>query len=174
MIQYIQHLITKIKANLLGRTKLSFALMSKVCVIAAFILFSNAVSEWYLQVNDMPLEFKQELLTDGSLNKELLSLSTARAIRKAGPWGQRFEEPLFSGKFIVEEARLVGGIHAKLKLRTPQGSKLMDAIAFSYLKNYDELPRGEIEVVYSLDINYWQGVDTLQLMVKHIQHSAKD
>jgi single-stranded-DNA-specific exonuclease len=137
-------------------------------------VFSNAVSEWYLQVNDMPLEFKQELLTDGSLNEELLSLSTARVIRKAGPWGQRFEEPLFSGKFIVEEARLVGGVHAKLKIRTPQGSKLMDAIAFSYLKNYDELPRGEIEVVYSLDINYWQGVDTLQLMVKHIQQSTED
>ncbi len=135
-------------------------------------VFSNAVSDWYQHANNAPLEFKQELLTDGPLDGDLLSLSTAKEIRKAGPWGQRFEEPLFDGSFHVEEVRIVGEIHAKLKLRVLTGSQVIDAIAFGYLNDHEELPNGEVRLVYSLDINHWQGVDRLQLMVKHIQQKA--
>ena len=138
------------------------------------LVFSKAVSDWYQQVNDTKIEFTQELLTDGPLSDSLLSLSTAKAIRKAGPGGQRFEEPLFDGSFMVEDARLVGEIHAKLKLRAQQGGQLIDAIAFGYLNDHDDLPHDEVELVYRLDINHWQGVDRLQLMVKHIQQSTED
>ena len=131
-------------------------------------VFSSAVSEWYKQANGMQIEFSQELLTDGPLSGDLLSLSSAKAIRKAGPWGQRFDEPIFDGEFLVEDARLVGEIHVKLKLRAPETGELFDAIAFGYLNDHDELPTDKIEIVYSLGINSWQGVDRLQLMIKHI------
>jgi len=42
-------------------------------------------------------ELEAEILTDGELAAHELTLETATAIENAGPWGQRFPEPLFDG-----------------------------------------------------------------------------
>lgn len=81
MIQYIQHLITKIKANLLGRTKLSFALMSKVCVIAAFILFSNAVSgqrKYNSEKKSFQMKEAKDFMREEKSNSKSLRKSSAK------------------------------------------------------------------------------------------------
>ena len=60
------------------------------------------------------------IYSDGALSAAELCIGTAEALRSAGPWGQGFPEPAFDGQFIVEEARIVGDKHMKMRLRLPQ------------------------------------------------------
>ncbi|QIZ77441.1 single-stranded-DNA-specific exonuclease RecJ [Ferrimonas lipolytica] len=111
-----------------------------------------------------------ELLSDGELYAEQLSLETAQTLRGAGPWGQNFPEPLFDGKFRLVEQRLLGDKHLKMTVETECGSKQLDAIAFNIdRKQWPDASLQWIELVYKLDVNHWRGRDSVQLMVEHIK-----
>lgn len=113
-------------------------------------------------------------VTDGELTPAQLTLSVARALREAGPWGQGFPEPLFDGVFDVEDKRTVGGKHTRLVVR-PAGmeaaqSPTVEAIAF----NTDTSIFGPdpMHLIYRLDVNRFRGVERLQLVVEHVQVAA--
>jgi single-stranded-DNA-specific exonuclease len=78
------------------------------------------------------------IYSDGVLSAAELCIGTAEALRSAGPWGQGFPEPAFDGQFIVEEARIVGDKHMKMRLRLPPGAETIDAIAFGYIGSPSE------------------------------------
>jgi len=108
-----------------------------------------------------------EILTDGELEPDDIKLEFAQALRKLGPWGQHFPEPVFSGRFIVEEQRVVGGAHLKMCLRPIGGAQSIDAIAFGRLP--EDLPDTDTTgFVYRLDINHFRGRETCQLLVEKI------
>ncbi|MEE8340394.1 MAG: single-stranded-DNA-specific exonuclease RecJ [Xanthomonadales bacterium] len=108
-----------------------------------------------------------EILTDGELPAADISLEMATLIEHLGPWGQRFAEPLFDGRFEVIDHRIVGGSHLKMMVRPIDGSEAVDAIAFN--KMPQDLPQsGPVRLLYRLDINRWQGREECQLMVEHI------
>lgn len=110
---------------------------------------------------------KNEILTDGELSPADIDLSFAQDLRNLGPWGQYFPEPLFEGRFVVEEKRVVGGAHLKMRLRPVDGHGSIDAIAFGRLP--EDLPATDtIGFVYKLDINYFRGRKTCQLMIEQI------
>jgi len=105
--------------------------------------------------------------TDGELPPEDIDMPFAELLRNLGPWGQRFPEPLFEGRFVVEEKRVVGGSHLKMQLRPAGGHAIIDAIAFGCLP--EDLPQTEtLRLVYRLDVNHFRGNRTCQLMVEHI------
>ncbi|MEJ8568168.1 single-stranded-DNA-specific exonuclease RecJ [Elongatibacter sediminis] len=108
-----------------------------------------------------------EILTDGSLEPDDLGLELARELERAGPWGQRFPEPLFDGHFAVVDHRVVGGAHLKMQVRAPGAREVVDAIAFNHLP--EDLPgSGTARLLYRLDINRWRGSETCQLRVERI------
>jgi len=108
-----------------------------------------------------------EILTDGELSATEIDMSFAKQLRGLGPWGQRFPEPLFEGRFVVEEKRVVGGSHLKMTLRPVDGHASIDAIAFGRLP--EDLPDADtVSLVYKLDINHFRGHETCQLMVEQI------
>jgi len=112
-----------------------------------------------------------EILTDGELSAADLELSFAESLRSLGPWGQRFPEPLFEGRFVVEEHRVVGGSHLKMQLRPVDGHTRIDAIAFGRLP--EDLPDSDtVRLVYKLDINHFRGHKTCQLMVEKIMDQS--
>ena len=51
------------------------------------------------------------IYSDGSLAADEFDMQLAQALRHAGPWGQRFPEPLFHGNFKVVSQRLDGEKH---------------------------------------------------------------
>jgi single-stranded-DNA-specific exonuclease len=109
--------------------------------------------------------------TDGELCTEEITLETAHALREGGPWGQAFPEPCFDGLFSVKSARRIGDRHVKMWLETAAPSRrAFDAIAFNFLDPNEpqELPTGDVRVVYRLDINEYQGERRLQLLVDHV------
>ena len=108
-----------------------------------------------------------EILTDGELSADDINLDFAGLLRGLGPWGQNFPEPVFEGRFVVEEKRVVGGAHLKMLLRPVNGYGNIDAIAFGRLP--EDLPATDtIGLIYKLDINHFRGRKTCQLMVEKI------
>ena len=126
--------------------------------------FANEVAR---HLNDDDLTGK--VLSDGELLPEDLTMELAQSLRAAGPWGQNFPEPMFDGQFEVVSSRVVGEKHLRLTLRQPQGSSI-EAIAF----NHAAFPpcNGKcIEAAFRLDINTYQGNQTLQLVLDYLRPS---
>jgi single-stranded-DNA-specific exonuclease len=110
---------------------------------------------------------QSEVLTDGELEPAELGLDLARRIEKLGPWGQKFPEPLFDGRFRVLDARVVGGAHLKMVVRHVDGGPEVDAIAFGRLP--EDLPEAGVpRFLYRLSVNRWRGEQSCQLMVESI------
>ncbi len=107
-------------------------------------------------------------LTDGSLEQNDLSLKFARRLSAAGPWGQAFPEPLFHGDFFVKTFRLLSGKHLKMELIASDKNKVLEAIMFNVDRQLLEQLR-HVRLVYRLSVNHFRGVDSLQLMVTHIE-----
>ena len=125
----------------------------------AFNTALNAVME--------PHHLENILMTDGELAPDELDLATAQILRNAGPWGQRYPEPLFEGWFEILDKRIVGEKHLKMTVQAA-GSDAIDAIAFFMLPS--DLP-GEghrAHFVYRLDVNEFRGRQSVQLMIEHV------
>ncbi len=110
----------------------------------------------------------EQVETDGPLAPEELNVLTAEALEKSGPWGQAWPEPLFDGRFRVQERRTVGEAHLKLRLSPESGGSAIDAIAFRAGRLLrDELP-DTLHVTYRLELNRWQGRVSPQLNIQHL------
>ncbi len=113
-------------------------------------------------------DWQQVVMSDGELAEHEFSLEVAEQLRYASPWGNAFSAPLFDGYFEVCDARIVGDTHAKLVLRPRESDDSFDAICFGYLRDHEHLPRGIVHAAYRLDVNHYQGMKKVQLMVEHI------
>jgi single-stranded-DNA-specific exonuclease len=107
-----------------------------------------------------------KVLTDGELLAEDMTMELAQSLRAGGPWGQGFPEPLFDGQFEVLGSRVVGEKHLRLTLRQSQGRSI-EAIAFN--RAALQPPAGSrVEAAFRLDINSYQGNQTLQLVIEYL------
>jgi single-stranded-DNA-specific exonuclease len=114
-----------------------------------------------------------EILTDGPLHLQELTIETAKLIQEAGPWGQSFPEPVFDNVFEIIDQRLVGKHHLKLTLIPEQGNETIDAIAFNVDVNIWPNHRVKnVHMAYKLDINHYQGRSKLQLLVQALNTVA--
>jgi single-stranded-DNA-specific exonuclease len=128
--------------------------------------FEQALDEAVTTVLD-GAELSETLWTDGSLAPGELALETSLALERAGPWGQRFPEPVFDDHFDVLEQRVVGGSHLKMVVERHGGGAPLDAIAFNRLPD-DLPPGGPVRLLYRLGVNRWRGNESCQLMVEEI------
>lgn len=119
--------------------------------------FEQVLSEW---MTEEDLEAVME--TDGSLESSLMGLETARVLA-SGVWGQGFPQPLFCDTFHVVQQRIVGEKHSKLLLEKDR--KRFDAIYFNCV---DDLPEN-ISIVYALETNEYKGLQSVQLLIRHIE-----
>jgi single-stranded-DNA-specific exonuclease len=107
--------------------------------------------------------------TDGELPPEYFNISTAELLRDAGPWGQGFPEPTFSGKFILVDQRLVGQKHLKLTVRTLKTNQEIDAICFNIDPSiWPNFRCTQAKLIYRLCVNEYNGRRSVQLMVEEI------
>ena len=106
-----------------------------------------------------PGDLDERVETDGCLEPGDLTEDFAEALR-AQVWGQGFPEPRFRGAFRVDAQRIVGEKHLKLSLVA--GNRRVGAIRFG---SPDPVP-ATIDAVYRLDLNEYQGLATLQLVIE--------
>ncbi len=109
------------------------------------------------------------LASDGVVDAEHWRLEAALALRRGGPWGQGFPEPLFDDHFQVLERRLLGERHLKLRVR-PAGTDLnLEAIAFDQAEQATSLADGDWRhLAFSMDVNQFQDTQRLQLRVEQL------
>ena len=109
------------------------------------------------------------ITTDGPLNSDELHLETAALLKRAGPWGQHFPEPLFDGNFRVVSQRIVGENHLKLVLQPEEGGEIIDGIAFNTGPEVPDYTRTGARVVYKPDANTFRGRTNLQLLIDYLE-----
>jgi single-stranded-DNA-specific exonuclease len=109
------------------------------------------------------------ILTDGPLAAGELRLELADALRRGGPWGQGFPEPLFDNELEVIEQRLLKERHLKLRLCHPGERTFSDAIAFNHPRLLGLATGATARFVYRLDVNAYGARRDAQLVVEHIQ-----
>ncbi|MDD5385094.1 MAG: single-stranded-DNA-specific exonuclease RecJ [Gallionella sp.] len=123
-----------------------------------FVAAFEQVSGELLSASDLA----QRIETDGALEHAEMTLDVARLLDEQ-VWGQGFPAPQFNNNFAVQNQRVVGEKHLKLRLNM-QG-KLIEAILFGH---NEPLPE-QIHAVYSLGINEYNGTQSLQLIIRHWQ-----
>ena len=106
-----------------------------------------------------------ELLTDGMLVANEISLENAQLLADSAPWGQGFEEPVFYGNFEIIEQKIVGEKHLKCQLKLLDDKQVHDAIAFFQPK----VEFKKASIVYKLSVNIWMGKSTLQLIIESLK-----
>jgi single-stranded-DNA-specific exonuclease len=125
-----------------------------------------------------PQDLIPETEVDAELDLAVLNGETMAEIRRLEPYGQGNTEPVFLARQVqVVSARIVGGNpllgkpgHLKLVLRSPQGGRPIDAIGFG-MADAPVRQGGRMDVLYTPEINVWNGNASLQLRLKDLQIS---
>ncbi|MFO7190510.1 MAG: single-stranded-DNA-specific exonuclease RecJ [Pseudomonadota bacterium] len=107
-----------------------------------------------------PAQRTRTLETDGALEAEYLHLDMARMLENE-VWGQGFPAPLFADELVIEQQRLVGERH--LKLRVAAGGRRCDAMLF---RHGEPLPQ-RIRALYRLHVDEYMGTQSLRLTLEH-------
>ena len=105
--------------------------------------------------------------TDGSLNG-FINLDTYYQIEKLKPFGMGFQTPIFYDELVVTQIRVMGNTRTHLSMMLDR----YKAVFFRALETPESpWPVSEGEragVLYSLNLNEWQGRSNLQLIVKEM------
>jgi single-stranded-DNA-specific exonuclease len=113
---------------------------------------------------------------DAEMDLSLLDAQTMAEVRRLEPYGQGNPEPVFVSREIeVISLRVVGGNpllgkpgHLKLVLRSPRGGRPVDAIGFG-MGHLPVAQRSKIDLLYTPEINVWNGAASLQLRVRDLK-----
>ena len=123
--------------------------------------FGELVTEWL-----DPALLQGEVVSDGPLSGQEMTMEVAQMLRDAGPWGQMFPEPLFDGRFRLLQQRLVGERHLKVMVEPIGGGPLLDGIAFNVDTSlWPDNGVREVTLAYRLDINEFRGNRSLQIII---------
>lgn len=126
--------------------------------------FGDLVTEWL-----DPALLQGEILSDGPLTAQEMTLEVAEMLREAGPWGQMFPEPMFDGEFRLLQQRLVGERHLKVMLEPVGGGPLLDGIAFNVdTAIWPDNGVRQVKIAYKLDVNEFRGNRSVQLIIENL------
>jgi len=107
---------------------------------------------------------------DARLLLKDVSRQTVRDIESLSPFGEQNPEPVFLARSLdVLGSRVVGERHLKLRLR--QGETVHEAIGFG-LGHWHPLVGERMDVLFTPELNQWQGAETIQLKVIDMRRSA--
>ena len=109
-----------------------------------------------------PAELSRTLETDGALESGYYSIDAVRMMQQE-VWGQAFPPPLFADRFEVLSQRILKDKH--LKLRLQKGGQRFEAIRF----NAADAAPDRITAAFRVDINEWNGTQSVQLLLEHFE-----
>jgi len=121
-----------------------------------------------------PAVLQHELLSDGELTADEISLALAELLPQIAPWGQGFAEPQFHGQFTVTEIRPVGQQQDHLRLTVDRGDgKLVTAMAFRQQQPPWLNKGGKALIRYRLAVNDFRQQRTVQLLVDNLLQAGQ-
>jgi len=125
-----------------------------------FARFEQAFEEVVQSLISMDA-LQETIETDGALAVEEMTLDNAHMLEHQ-VWGQGFAPPLFVDTFEVLQQRVLGEKHLKLVVQKQQ--QWFEAIHFNLAT---PLPV-QIQAVYQLQVNQFNGATSLQLQIHHV------
>ena len=101
-----------------------------------------------------------------------LDHESLQSIERLAPFGSGNPPPLFYGRsFEVVASRVVAEKHLKLRVR--QGAMTREAIGFN-LGNKHPLKGKIVDMMFTPEINHWQGHERIQLKIEDIEETEKN
>ena len=113
-----------------------------------------------------PAQLTRTLETDGPLETGYYSLEAVRLMQQE-VWGQAFPAPVFADSFEVVSQRILQEKHLKLKLQ--KANQRFDAIQFNFADGFAKGVPERIRAAFRVDINEWNGTQTVQLLLEHFE-----
>ena len=90
------------------------------------------------------------------------------------PFGPGNAKPVFVTKNIngISDVELLGKERETIKFQIKNQDYILSIIGFKMLEHYEKLLSGRLlDIVYTIDRNYWNGVYSTQLVLKDIVYS---
>ena len=112
--------------------------------------------------------FAEQKFTDGPLQASDFSLWFAEHLAESSIWGHGFAPPIFDGVFEVLSFKVLKDKHLKLSLRYPDVQYPIEAIQFNFDSSTWDYRAEKVHLLFELDINEWNGKQSLQLMIKDL------
>ncbi|MBO6224991.1 MAG: single-stranded-DNA-specific exonuclease RecJ, partial [Psychrobacter sp.] len=131
-----------------------------------FEAFETAFNYVMAQIDDEI--FAEQKFSDGPLQATDFSLWFAEHLADASIWGHGFAPPIFDGVFEVLSFKILKDKHLKLSLRYPDVQYPIEAIYFNFDSSIWDYRTERVHLLFQLDINEWNGKQSLQLMVKDL------
>lgn len=117
-----------------------------------------------------PEDFKQEIVISKKLNVAEISLDLIADIGRLAPFGMANPKPMFHIEAIPEQVRQLGNMNKHLKFQFMENSVQVEGIAFGMGAIYQDVtPNTLISVVGELDINEWNGMKKLQMVINDMK-----
>jgi len=109
---------------------------------------------------------------DAVIDLREISPSFVSSLRMLEPFGEANRQPVFvsRGLFLKSSPTVVGGRHLKMLIEGPDMP--IEAIGFDMSQRLEELRNSRpFDLVYVPRMNFYRGVETLQLVIKDFQQS---
>lgn len=137
--------------------------------LESFIQAAQSLAAQKLSASDL----ERQMQVDLSISVSHLSMGLAKQIESLSPFGIGNPQPSFVSEVEIISAALMGKDKTHLKLSVKdavQSSFPLEMVAFGKADLFTQLSRGQkVKVAYQLDINRWNGRETLQGKVMHIE-----
>jgi single-stranded-DNA-specific exonuclease len=146
---------------------------------AGFALPSNRIGELtdrfeaYARKTLQPRDLVPLLRVDAEVDLDQMDWPVYEQLKRMEPFGMGNPTPVFvaRGLRLALPPRVVGEKH--LKLKVGNGSRDLDAIGWRKGEQAGLLAPGDsLDVAFTLDENTWQGMSSLQLVIKDLQVSG--
>jgi len=116
-------------------------------------------------------DFIQKVIYDAEISLSEITDKMIRLLKEFSPFGPQNIRPVFLSRDIqvVGTPRIVGNNHLKFRIR--QGDKIFDSIGFDLGHLFYRLAPGEenLDMVYVVEENFWNGHSKIQLRVKDLR-----
>ncbi|MFC1647177.1 single-stranded-DNA-specific exonuclease RecJ [Patescibacteria group bacterium] len=125
----------------------------------------------------------QKELTDDKLRKvtkidmeipfDVVNEKLWKKLQELAPFGMGNYEPVFATrKVLVKDLRTVGKDGNHLKVKVGDEKNIFDCIGFRMGKMYSKiLSSPRVDIAYTIDMNYWNGRNNLQLKLREVRVS---
>ncbi len=133
--------------------------------------FSKKIDEYIKKT--YPEEPTKTLLIDCSVPPSFVTLENAKQLHRFEPYGMGNEKPVFSmSNVTVINASSIGADNRHLSLVVEANEKTFKAVGFSFGALLPYLTPGlKIDIAFNLEINFWRGEESVQLIIKDIKKS---
>lgn len=117
------------------------------------------------------VDLRPEIQIDAELPLQSLPRDIYRWISRLEPFGMGNPEPVFLSRGVkIADCRLIGTKSEHLKFKLRSGNAIWHAVAFNSGHLIHELTP-DIDIVYTVEIDHWNGNDTLRLNIIDIGYT---